>query len=240
MHSDLDQDQEQLLDPDSYKQAKIKIYNLLLRRDYTQQELTDKLINKGFEYKLVKEVLLEFTNNNLQSDTRTAKMLLSHGYKSGWGPNKIRAQMQAKGIEPNIISSVMSQKESLNCLNNNEENNKKTVEELKEILESYDMSQNDILSSRSSTQCAEPRSLLEDPISKGGMTDYQYMEYFDFSQLAKEQLLKKFAKQLNFSENSKIDWQTKAKMQRFLYNKGFMQDQVEFALSNLCDHYEVS
>lgn len=193
------------------KEIKNSILKLLSRREYSEQELTNKLLDKDYNLELITEVINQLKSENLQSDYRTAQMLLSHGYKSGWGPNKIRQQMQQRGLSSNYINQVFQ--EALIAGSNN--NRVQNISALKEAIENYNDRDNN-------------NSIYD-----------QASLYTDWYKSAKEVAVKKFGD--STLKASEKDLKTKAKIQRFLYNRGFEQDQINFVISNPeFNNYETS
>lgn len=216
MSDTVDFEQEQI------KQAKSIIYKLLARREYSWQELYHKLEQKDFSEFVIKQILSEFEANNQQSDYRVAEMLLSHGYKSGWGPNKIKQNMQSKGIAHSLIEEVFANinypagSHHTGVDNSNSNSNElfsgiskqQQIDKLKGLIsESKDTSTNSVLANN----------------------DFSFI---DWHQLVLQVAEKKFGRELASLKNKvNNNWQFKAKIQRFLYNKGFEQDHINYVIN---------
>ncbi len=200
---DFENEQEQI------KQAKSKVYKLLARREYSEQEISHKLAQVNYSDFIIKKVLTDFQVNNQQSDYRVAIMLLTHGYKSGFGPNKIKLNMQSKGIDSQLINEVFA---SIEYQDTNSDCNKA----------------NNFLVQLSKQQKIDKlKNLIIE--SKEIKDDFSYINWFG---LALEAAKKKFGRELA-SLNNKVnnDWQFKGKIQRFLYNKGFEQEHINYVIS---------
>ena len=96
------QDFTTMTTPD-YSKAKYYTLRLLSRREYSAAEITNKLKQKKYDDQTIEQLIIEIQKNNWQSDLRCAGMLLRNGINLGHGPNKIRYQMQQKGISQDII-----------------------------------------------------------------------------------------------------------------------------------------
>lgn len=275
--SDYQSQEQRELDSELLKKCKSVVTGLLQRRDYTGYELKTKLYQKVGDQPnadtIINQVLEEFSSLNLQSDFRAAIMLLSHGYKSGWGPNKINAQMQNKGIDGSIIEQLWSDVYAVSDKVNNlgvcdnsfslcdsprlaskgSSDKKFACHQPIEISqERLEITQNPkinkiaelqalIDAKQTGSETLTVENKLSQTEKKTSYLDYiGYNQSYDFNNLAKEQALKKFGKEFSHGQKNNIDWQTKAKVQRFLYNRGFLQEQIEFAISSMCDLYETS
>lgn len=201
--------------------AKSILYSLLARREYTAQELLHKLITKGFDDELALDLINDFKARNLQSDHRAGQMFLSHGYKSGWGPLKIKAQMQQKGLDSYLIEQIFNQQDRTNTssdlLKTLETSNNRAVaqdkqniiKQLKQSLESVELSHEDDNNS----------SVCQANICN---------QFHDWFELAKIVAIKKFGE--DFGSEIKNDLKNKAKLQRFLYNRGFESAHINFVI----------
>jgi regulatory protein len=75
----------------------------LARREHGEQELAAKLIGKGYEETLVAEALAGLVADNLLSDARYTEAFIHSRYQRGAGPQKIRAELRARGIDEGLI-----------------------------------------------------------------------------------------------------------------------------------------
>jgi SOS response regulatory protein OraA/RecX len=193
----------QMQETELKNKIKSYIFSLLTSREYSKYELQQKLLEKSYPIALINNTLSKLEQQNLQSDFRCAAMLLSHGYKSKWGPNKIRFYMQQKGIDSGIINQVIASEEffRLDAILSSKPKSE-TIAELKECL-------------------TKPvaNNLLE---TAAIITDEQWCEQ------AKASALKKFG--VDFMDTLKNDLKNKAKLQRFLYNRGFEQEHINFVI----------
>lgn len=82
--------------------------SLLSRRDHSYQELKAKLLNKGHETLVVHEVLEQLQERGYLDDTRYAQSMIRYQADRGQGPQKIRYQLQQKGLDNTLISELFA------------------------------------------------------------------------------------------------------------------------------------
>ncbi|HBD7151572.1 TPA: recombination regulator RecX [Legionella pneumophila] len=82
---------------------------LLTRREYSAMELCDKLKQKGFSTNDVQNALYECQRLGYQSDVRFVENYIRVRIHQGYGPLKIRQELKNKGIDPDLIQSVLHQ-----------------------------------------------------------------------------------------------------------------------------------
>jgi len=90
-----------------YQATMHRAVDLLARREHSQLELTNKLQKKGFAEGVVHNVLAELQANNLQSDDRFAEAFVNERVRRGYGPIKIRYELNQKGISEQLIESYI-------------------------------------------------------------------------------------------------------------------------------------
>ncbi len=71
---------------------------LLARREHSRRELVDKLALRGFERNEVEAVIDELAEQNWQNDERFAECYARQRIASGYGPIRIRYELQQRGI----------------------------------------------------------------------------------------------------------------------------------------------
>lgn len=79
----------------------------LSRREHSRRELTDKLLRKKYPITSIESVLSELSSSNLQSDHRYSESYTRQRRNKGYGPLRISAELQAKGVNPEIIAEVV-------------------------------------------------------------------------------------------------------------------------------------
>ncbi|MGH8403211.1 MAG: regulatory protein RecX [Gammaproteobacteria bacterium] len=72
---------------------------LLARREHSTQELTAKLLARGFELQPVAGVVAALAAQNLVSDTRFVEEFVAARLRRGAGPAKIREELRGRGLD---------------------------------------------------------------------------------------------------------------------------------------------
>ncbi len=86
---------------------RLKILDLLSRREHSQKEIIDKLQDRvGSKQKLFEE-LNTLTEENLQSDERFAESYTRSRSVKGFGPEKISFELKSKGINENLVDKMV-------------------------------------------------------------------------------------------------------------------------------------
>lgn len=83
---------------DPEHQAKSAALRLLARREHSRFELTLKLRQRKLESPVIESVLDEFESEGWLSDERFAEVYTRSRVDQGYGPLRIRAELQQKGI----------------------------------------------------------------------------------------------------------------------------------------------
>ena len=86
---------------------RLKILDLLSRREHSQKEIIDKLKDRvGSKQKLFEE-LNKLSEENLQSDERFAESYTRSRSVKGFGPEKISFELKSKGINENLVDKMV-------------------------------------------------------------------------------------------------------------------------------------
>lgn len=72
---------------------------LLARREHSRRELATKLVRKGWEAAAVEKVITDFAAAGLQSDARFAEHFARNRAERGYGPVRIRAELNERGVD---------------------------------------------------------------------------------------------------------------------------------------------
>ena len=80
------------------QQIKAVCLRLLARREHSQKELLDKLALRGFQRDEVEPVIVEMGEQNWQNDARYTECYVRQRIASGYGPMRIRYELQQRGI----------------------------------------------------------------------------------------------------------------------------------------------
>lgn len=82
--------------------------NLLARREYTRQELLNRLLDRGFDPDRVHSQLQRLSEERLQCDERFAEAYLRSAINKGRGPLRIRQEMQQRGLPVELIDGSLA------------------------------------------------------------------------------------------------------------------------------------
>ena len=89
--------------------ASAEIYNkaldLLSRREHSRKELFLKLINRFESQEEINLTLDKLEGKNLLSDSRFAEEYVQARRKKGFGPIKISAELEKRGVNESLISN---------------------------------------------------------------------------------------------------------------------------------------
>lgn len=83
--------------------VRVRAMNLLAMREHSYAELTDKLVQKGFDKIQVDDVVWRLREENLQSDERYTEAYVRARAARGFGPIKIRLELSARGVSDAIV-----------------------------------------------------------------------------------------------------------------------------------------
>ena len=90
---------------------KQKAISYLARRAHSIFEIKTKLMQKGYEKRLIEPVLAEMTEKNLLDDKVFALLFAEEKIGSKlWGKSKLRAELMRRGIGREIIDEVLFEK----------------------------------------------------------------------------------------------------------------------------------
>ncbi|MGV6988019.1 recombination regulator RecX [Testudinibacter sp. P80/BLE/0925] len=85
------------------------IMNLLARRDYSCEEIRQKMTAKAFAAEDIETVLQHCRQKGWQSDQRFCEHFLLSRSRKGYGPARIKQELQQKGIASDLISAQFAQ-----------------------------------------------------------------------------------------------------------------------------------
>ena len=94
-------------DSDQKTKCYASAIRLLAIREHSRRELGQKLTRKGFSLHLVDELLDELKEQNLQSDSRYAEILLKSRLRKGYGPIYVQHYLKDKGVDSDMIESIL-------------------------------------------------------------------------------------------------------------------------------------
>lgn len=106
----LDEETIQILkDKDNIKKAKNKAYNYLSYRQRTCKEMKKYLESKDFNNHTVENAISQLLSEGYLDDYKFAEtFLLEKSALKGYGPYRIKYELLNKGIENNILESVIN------------------------------------------------------------------------------------------------------------------------------------
>lgn len=85
------------------------VMNLLARRDYSAEEIRQKMAAKAFTDDEIEAVLQHCQQKGWQSDQRFCENYLLSRSRKGYGPARIKQELQQKGISSSLISEQLQQ-----------------------------------------------------------------------------------------------------------------------------------
>ncbi len=90
---------------------KQKAFGYLGRRHHSAAELRKKLLGKGYDGKMIDEVLADLKIKDYLNDYEFASLYADENIKNKlWGKNKMKAELGKKGISRELISKVIEEK----------------------------------------------------------------------------------------------------------------------------------
>ena len=81
--------------------------DLLARREHSRRELQGKLLQRGFEPARIEQVVAELAGEGLQSDARFAAAYVHQRRERGYGPVRIRQELQQRGVAEDLIADCL-------------------------------------------------------------------------------------------------------------------------------------
>ena len=90
------------MNDDAFKVVYNKALDIISRREYSQKELTGKLLNKFSEEEIVNSVINNLVKKNLLNDTRYSEAYVVSRKRKGFGPKKIMYELISRGVIENI------------------------------------------------------------------------------------------------------------------------------------------
>ena len=80
---------------------------ILARREHSRAELTLKLRARSYSESLIESTLQDLKDEGLQCDERAAELYVRQRVAKGYGALKIRAELNAKGVASEVVSSCI-------------------------------------------------------------------------------------------------------------------------------------
>lgn len=98
---------------DDFSPAQLRLYamNLLARREYTRQELLQKLSTKSSNIESINQVLTLLQTEGLQSDRRFAEAFTRMRLRQGKGKRLVAMELKQRGVSTGMIQEFLSDDE---------------------------------------------------------------------------------------------------------------------------------
>lgn len=81
--------------------------NLLARREHSELELRRKLLNKGHDAQIITDTLVKLAQEGLLNTARFIESYVHTRRSKGYGPLRIQAELQARGITQDLIDQAL-------------------------------------------------------------------------------------------------------------------------------------
>ena len=96
-------------DSELYRKIKGDCFKYLSYREYSQLELANKLLRKGWSETQIQEVLTELVKDGSQCNQRFAESFTRQRIQKGYGPIKISYELKQRGIEKIDLSAIVAE-----------------------------------------------------------------------------------------------------------------------------------
>ena len=93
---------------DPYRKALNTALRVLTRRDHSKHELIHKLKVRGYAGKVIDDVIKECERLEYINDQRTAQVFIRQLHQKGYGRNRIRFELNLKGLGGNTIQEFLA------------------------------------------------------------------------------------------------------------------------------------
>ena len=95
---------------DESQRAREAAFRLLAVRARSARELQQRLRQKRFPPKIIDRVIADLQAKGYQSDDEFARLYAREKWNnSGWGPARVRRELRAKGIAPELTDQVVGE-----------------------------------------------------------------------------------------------------------------------------------
>ena len=82
---------------------------MLARREYSKAELRGRLGSKGMSPETLETVLDNLADTGLQSDSRFAEGFVHARLERGYGPIRIRHELQRHGVDESLVQTCLEE-----------------------------------------------------------------------------------------------------------------------------------
>lgn len=97
------------MDQDALDEALEAGVRLLARREHASQELRLKLRQRGFGDAVIEAALQQLAQRGYLSDERFVEVYIRHRCEQGYGPVRIVADLQARGVDEQIYRPFLDE-----------------------------------------------------------------------------------------------------------------------------------
>jgi regulatory protein len=98
-----------LLDSDQPYLARARALDLLAIRDRSSEEVRTRLRRAGFAPRTVDDVIVWLQGLGYLDDERFARSYALEKMRSGWGGRRVRQELWRKGVEREVVESVLAE-----------------------------------------------------------------------------------------------------------------------------------
>ena len=88
--------------------ARNKAMDLLARREHSEQEIRHKLRSRDFDDDAIEIAIEGLKSDRLLSDERFTEAYVSQRFDAGYGPLKIRYELQQKGVDSALVDACLA------------------------------------------------------------------------------------------------------------------------------------
>jgi regulatory protein len=88
--------------------ARLAAVTLLSRRDYAVRELSERLVQRGFEEAAAARVVVELLREGALDDGRYAQNYVTYHAGRGHGPLRIAAELRRSGLAADLIDAALA------------------------------------------------------------------------------------------------------------------------------------
>jgi len=81
--------------------------NLLARREHSRLEIAQKLTKAGFSNEEIQPILDDFIKRDWLNENRFVEMFVRNRFNQGYGPLRVRYDLQQRGISGEIIINAL-------------------------------------------------------------------------------------------------------------------------------------
>lgn len=94
--------------PDDAQATRAAAIALLARRDFASRELSERLIERGFEAAMAASVVTELLGEGVLDDGRYAQNYVTYRAGRGQGPVRIAAELRRRGLAAELIEAALA------------------------------------------------------------------------------------------------------------------------------------